>query len=200
MSVTRQNWTSHLARLKKTFHSGKQVSPNRKKFIWENEQDDGRRDDGKRDDGKRDDGMSAPPRKRTCYDQRNSFGSASRGSIRRAERHCVLYATALEKPSQSGFEQHFVQIHPFKVDVHCWVPNVTIGLADSADEQSSWIIIFWFCLVVARRNKGSHDVHQTHRSLRNMRCRAIRHGIHCHDVRPRRCPSGGTELPKLGGR
>jgi hypothetical protein len=152
MSVTRQNWTSHLARLKKTFHSGKQVSPNRKKFIWENEQDDGRRDDGKRDDGKRDDGMSAPPRKRTCYDQRNSFGSASRGSIRRAERHCVLYATALEKPSQSGFEQHFVQIHPFKVDVHCWVPNVTIGLADSADEQSSWIITFWFAWIVARRS------------------------------------------------
>jgi hypothetical protein len=108
-----------LRQVEKNFHSENKSRQIEKKFIWVN---------------KRDNGMSALPRKRTCYHRRNCFGSASRGSIRYAETHCVLYATALEKPSQSGFEQHFVQIHAFKVDVNCWVRNVTIDLAGSADE------------------------------------------------------------------
>jgi hypothetical protein len=82
--------------------------------------------------------MSARPRKRIRYHRHhrcNSFGSLTMfGAIRRAEMHCALCATASEKPSQSGFEQHFVQIHVFKLEVNCWVRNVSIDLPGSADE------------------------------------------------------------------
>ena len=50
-------------------------------------------------------------------------------------RRVVFYMQQLsKKPSQSGSEQHFVQIHAFKVDVNCWVRNVTTDLVGSADK------------------------------------------------------------------